>query len=38
MMKPAEKPQPAKLSDADKIALIVELLEKNGFTLPKGLK
>ncbi len=32
------KPETKKLTDAEKIALIVALLEKNGFTLPKGLK
>lgn len=29
---------PEKKSDAERIDMIVELLERNGLTLPKGLK
>ena len=32
------KTETKKLTDAEKIALIIELLEKNGFTIPESLK
>lgn len=33
--KPAETKKP---TDSEKIAMIIELLEKNGITIPKALK